>query len=56
MAKGYDTTSYMVEVPVMGMGIPDSRAELRAYLVRYALWAVCGEGPEPETPPCLRDK
>ncbi len=34
---------------------PDSRDELRAYLIRYALWAVCGEGEKPELPPRLRD-
>lgn len=28
----------------------DTRDELRAYLVRYAQWAVCGVGMEPEQP------
>lgn len=28
----------------------DPRDALRAYLIRYALWAVCGEGEKPDPP------
>lgn len=44
--------------PAIGDGnadrVPERRDVLRSYLVRYARWAVLGDGTEPEKPPCLR--
>lgn len=57
MAKVSESIPYAPESAI-GYGnadvAQDSRDALRAYLVRYARWAVLGEGVEPEKPPSLR--